>query len=67
LTPTRQLCGFTKVLIKAGETVHIELTLPVDALSLVNIDAKTVLEPGVFDIMVGGNLSSLKTAELTVE
>ena len=67
LTPTRQLCGFTKVLIKAGETVHVELTLPVDALSLVNIDAKTVLEPGVFDIMVGGNLSSLKTAELTVE
>lgn len=67
LTPTRQLCGFTKVLIKAGETVHIELTLPVGALSLVNIDAKTVLEPGVFDIMVGGNLSSLKTAELTVE
>ncbi len=67
LTPTKQLCGFTKVFIKAGETVHVALTLPVDALSLVNIDEKTVLEPGVFDIMVGGNLSSLKTAELTIE
>jgi beta-glucosidase len=67
LTPTRQLCGFTKVFIKAGETVRVELPLAVDKMSLVNIDEKTVLEPGVFDIMVGSNLQSLKTAELTIE
>lgn len=67
LTPTRQLCGFTKVFIKAGETVRVELPLAVDKMSLVNIDEKTVLEPGIFDIMVGSNLQSLKTAELTIE
>ena len=67
LTPVRQLCGFTKVFIKAGETVCVELPLAVDKLSLVNIDEKTVLEPGVFDIMVGGSLMTLKTAELTIE
>ena len=67
LTPTRQLCGFRKVLIKAGETVRVELPLAIDALSLVNMDEKTVLEPGIFDIMVGGGLASLKPAELSVE
>ena len=67
LTPEKQLCGFKKVFIKAGETVHVELALAVNDLSLIDPDEKTVLEPGVFDIMVGGNLQSLKTAELTVE
>ena len=67
LTPTRQLCGFAKIWIKAGETVRVALPLAVDTLSLVNMDEKTVLEPGVFDIMVGGGLSNLKTAELTIE
>ncbi len=67
LTPERQLCGFKKVFIKAGETVRVDLPLAADALALVDPDGKTVLEPGVFDIMVGGNLQSLKSAELLVE
>jgi beta-glucosidase len=67
LTPEKQLCGFKKVFIKAGETVRVELTLAVNDLALIDPDEKTVLEPGIFDIMVGGNLQSLKTAELTVE
>lgn len=67
LTPERQLCGFKKVFVRSGETVRVELPLAVNDLSLVNADEKTVLEPGVFDIMVGGNLRSLKSAELTVE
>jgi len=67
LTPERQLCGFKKVFVKAGETVRVELPLAVNDLSLVNAEEKTVLEPGTFDIMVGGNLQSLKHAELTIE
>ena len=67
LTPEKQLCGFKKVFIKAGETVRVELTLAVNDLALIDPDEKTVLEPGIFDIMVGGNLQSLKTSELTVE
>ncbi len=67
LTPEKQLCGFKKVFIKAGETVRVELSLAVSDLSLIDSDEKTVLESGVFDIMVGGNSQSLKTVELTVE
>ena len=67
LTPERQLCGFQKVFIKAGETVRVELPLAVNDLSLVNAWEQTVLEPGAFDIMVGGGLKALKTAELIIE
>ena len=67
LTPERQLCGFKKVFIKSGETVRVELPLAVNDLSLVNPEGHSVLESGVFDIMVGGNLKSLQSAELTIE
>lgn len=67
LTPTRQLCGFKKVFIKAGETVRVELPLCADDLSLVNIDEQRVLEPGDFEIYVGGGLHDLKMVKLKVE
>lgn len=67
LTPEKQLCGFKKVFIKAGETVRVEIPLAVNDLSLIDPNEKTVLEPGVFDIMVGGGLQSLNSAELMIE
>ena len=67
LTPERQLCGFKKVFVKAGETVRVDMPLAVNELSLIDPDGNSVLEPGAFDIMVGGNLQALKIAELTVE
>ena len=67
LTPEKQLCGFKKVFIKAGETVRVELPLAVNDLSLIDPNEKTVLEPGAFDIMVGGGLHALSSAELIVE
>ncbi len=66
MTPTRQLCGFKKVWIKAGETVRVELPLPVRELSFVNAACERVVEPGDFEIMVGPNLSSLQTVALKV-
>jgi beta-glucosidase len=67
LTPIKQLCGFKKIWIKAGETARVEIPLQVNELSLIDADGKTVLEPGIFDLMIGGNLTSLLTAELTVK
>ena len=66
LTPTRQLCGFKKVWIRAGETVRVEMPLAVNDLSLINSKCEKVLEPGDFEIMVGGNLASLQTANLKI-
>ena len=67
LTPEKQLCGFKKVFIRAGETVCVEMPLAVSELSLVDADQQSVLESGVFDIMVGGGLQSLKSTELMIE
>ena len=67
LTPEKQLCGFQKLWIKAGETVRAEIPLAVNDLALINAEERKVLEAGAFDIMIGGSLSSLQTAELTVE
>ncbi|MBR2986982.1 MAG: fibronectin type III-like domain-contianing protein, partial [Clostridia bacterium] len=67
LTPVKQLCGFSKVWVKAGETVRVEIPLAVNDLALIDAEGKTVLEAGAFEIMIGGSLASLQTMELTVE
>lgn len=67
LTPEKQLCGFKKVFVRAGETVRVELPLAIDSLALVNAEEETVVEPGNFEIFVGGGLHQLLCATLVVE
>jgi glucosidase (fragment) len=66
LTPTRMLKGFDKVFVRAGETVGVKFALPVSSLSLIDADGESVVEPGEFEIMVGGSLNSLQKATLKV-
>jgi beta-glucosidase len=66
LTPIRQLCGFKKVFVKAGETVRVELSLAANDLALVNAKCETVLEPGDFEILVGGSLDTLQAVALKI-
>ncbi|MEO0338068.1 MAG: beta-glucosidase BglX [Bacteroidota bacterium] len=58
--PMRTLKGFKKVFIKAGETQKVEITLRPDDLKFYNSSLEFVVEPGVFEVFVGGN----STAEL---
>lgn len=67
MTPVKQLRGFKKVFIKAGDTKTVTFTITPDDLSLVNTDCKKVIESGVFEIMVGRSSSDYLTAELMVE
>ncbi|AYL93890.1 glycoside hydrolase family 3 N-terminal domain-containing protein [Mucilaginibacter celer] len=53
-TPVQQLKAFKKELIKAGARVKINLHVPVSELGLYNDRMKYVVEPGEFDIQVGG-------------
>jgi len=53
VTPIKQLKRFSKVLIKAGETVKVNFELSMKGLSLWNIDMKEVVEPGEFEIQIG--------------
>lgn len=69
ITPVRELKGFTQVAIPAGKTVTVSVPIPVDSLSIVTPDEKTVLESGEFDIQAGhdSRTESLLFATLTIE
>jgi beta-glucosidase len=51
--PVKELKGFKKVFLKAGEKQTIELEITPESLAFYNIDMKYVVEPGDFEIMVG--------------
>lgn len=65
-TPLKTLKGFKRVFIKKGETKHVEFLLTPDELAIWNSDMKHVVEPGEFEVMVGGNLSDVLKTPFTV-
>ncbi len=65
-TPLKTLKGFKRVFIKKGETKHVEFLLTPEELAIWNRDMQRVVEPGEFEVMVGGNLTDLKTTKFKV-
>jgi len=66
VTPVQQLKGFKKVFIKAGESVKVSFDLPMEDLALYNVDMKRVVEPGEFELQVGGASDQIKLRD-TIE
>jgi beta-glucosidase len=64
--PRRALKGFERVSLKPGESRTVEFILGPAELSLVGADLQRVVEPGTFDVMVGGRPDQLATAKLEV-
>jgi beta-glucosidase len=64
--PVKELRGFRRVTLDAGESKTIEFTLGPDELSFLNREMRRVVEPGIFDIMVGGNSVDLIETKLNV-
>lgn len=64
--PVKELKGFERITLKAGESKNLTFTITPEMLKFYNYDLKYVLEPGDFSIMVGPNSRDLKTAKLTV-
>ncbi|MBN1180253.1 MAG: glycoside hydrolase family 3 C-terminal domain-containing protein [Anaerolineae bacterium] len=54
-TPLKELKGFARVELAPGEKQTVELALAYDQLALVNADVETVVEPGAFEVLVGGS------------
>ncbi len=54
-TPLKELQGFARVDLAPGETKRIQLSLAYEQLALVNAELQTVVEPGTFEVMVGGS------------
>jgi beta-glucosidase len=59
--PVKELKGFKKVMIKAGETQTVTFTITPGDLKFYNSDLKYDWEAGDFDIMVGTNSRDVKS------
>lgn len=65
--PVKELKGFQRLSLKAGETATATFTIDASKLKFYNYDLKEVVEPGEFDVMVGPNSRELKRATITVQ
>ncbi len=65
-TPAKTLKGFKRVFIKKGETQKVGFTLTADELAIWNRDMKRVVEPGDFEVMVGGNSTDVLKTKFSV-
>ncbi len=53
--PVKELKGFQRVSLNAGEKKSVEFVVKHDELGFYNLEMKRVVEPGWFKVMVGGN------------
>jgi beta-glucosidase len=63
--PVMALKSFHRVTLKPGEKTTVEFKLTPDALSIIDENMRRVVQPGAFDMMVGG--SSAQTTAVTLE
>jgi beta-glucosidase len=63
--PVKELKGFQKVDLKAGESKTVTFTITPEDLKFYNYDLKYDWEPGEFVIMVGPNSKEVKTGKVT--
>jgi beta-glucosidase len=64
--PAKELKGFQKVFLKAGEAKTISFTIDVNLLKFWNSELKHVAEPGAFEVWIGGSSAEVKTAGFTL-
>jgi beta-glucosidase len=62
--PVKELKGFQKQDIKAGETKTVTFTISPEDLKFYNSNLKYDWEPGEFEIMIGANSGDVKKAKL---
>lgn len=58
--PIRQLEGFQRISLKPGESKDVEFTLDPRQFSIINNKNRRVIEPGYFNISVGGKQPGFK-------
>ena len=64
--PMKELRGFERVSLTAGQKKTVTFTLGPDALSLIDRRMQRVVEPGRFEIMVGTDSEKLQKTTLDV-
>ena len=64
--PVMKLAGFERVTLKPGEKKSVDFTVTPEMLQIWNIDMHRVVEPGVFELMVGPSSDQTSIVKLTV-
>ncbi len=65
IRPVKELKAFEKIALKVGEEKLIKFTLSANDFSFYDMDGNTLLEPGNFEIYVGGN--SVEVSKLNLK
>lgn len=65
--PVKELKGFERISLKAGESRDVVFTIDAEALKFYNSDLQYVAEPGDFEVMVGGNSRDVQSLKFTLE
>lgn len=65
--PVKELKGFEKVFIKAGESKTVDFKITPEMLKFYDYDLNFVFEPGDFEVMIGGNSRDVKNARFTLK
>ncbi|TWV12564.1 beta-glucosidase BglX [Bacteroidaceae bacterium HV4-6-C5C] len=65
--PIKELKGFERINLRAGESRKVTFTITPDLLRFYNYDLKHVAEPGDFDVMIGTNSQNVKTTRLILK
>ncbi|MCP9749711.1 beta-glucosidase BglX [Ferruginibacter sp. HRS2-29] len=60
--PVKELKGFQKIFLKAGESKAVTFTISAEDLKFYNSEYKFVAEPGDFKVFIGGNSVDVKEA-----
>lgn len=63
--PKWQLQGFKKVHLHPGESLKVSFTLSPRQMALINNEGQCILEPGIFEIYLGGSQPDRRSQELT--
>ncbi|HEY0723312.1 MAG TPA: glycoside hydrolase family 3 N-terminal domain-containing protein, partial [Pyrinomonadaceae bacterium] len=65
--PIMELKDFKRISLAAGESKTVEFVITPDKLSFLDVNMKSVVEPGWFDIMVGTSSAKYETVKLEVK
>ena len=58
--PVRELKGFQKIFLRAGESTDVTFDITPELLKFYNFDLAFDWEPGEFEIMIGPNSSEVR-------
>jgi beta-glucosidase len=65
--PVKELKGFQKIWLKAGESKDVQFTITVNDLKFYNSELKYVAEPGDFKVFIGTNSRDVKEADFKLQ